>query len=76
MKLSDFKIGQTGKIKKIDLKGELKRKFMDMGILIGEEVTVKKIAPLGDPLEITVKNYQLSIRKAQAQQIEMETANS
>ena len=72
MKLSDLKIGQTGKIKKINLKGELKRKFMDMGILIGEKITVKKIAPLGDPLEITVKNYQLSIRIAQAQQIEME----
>jgi len=72
MKLAELQVGQKGKIKKINLSGALKRKFMDMGILKGELISVEKIAPLGDPMEIMVKSYRLSLRKAEAQYLEME----
>ncbi|HAR63395.1 MAG: hypothetical protein DKM50_08830 [Candidatus Margulisiibacteriota bacterium] len=72
MDLSKVKVGKTVIIKKINLKGTLKRKFMDMGILEGEMVTLEKIAPMGDPLEVTIKNYKLSLRKNEASLIEVE----
>ncbi len=72
MNLALLKPGQHGIIKKIGSVGPLKRRLMDMGILVGEKVTVIKIAPLGDPLEIKVKKYNLSLRKSEAREIAVE----
>jgi len=72
MKLSELKPGQKGKIVKLTVKGSLKRRLMDMGILPGEIVYVEKVAPLGDPVKILVKNYHLSLRKNEAENIEVE----
>lgn len=70
--LRDVKIGETGTIKKLHGEGAIKRRIMDMGITKGVKVTVRKVAPLGDPIEVTVRNYELSIRKADAELIEVE----
>ncbi|WP_305042138.1 FeoA family protein [Geoalkalibacter sp.] len=72
MNLAQLKPGEKGKITAIGAIGPLKRRLMDMGVLIGEEVKVVKIAPLGDPLEVTIKSYQLSLRKKEAQGIAVE----
>ena len=69
MNLASLQPGQTGKITKIGALGPLKRRLMDMGVLVGEVVRVEKIAPLGDPIEITVKAYKLSLRKREAEGI-------
>ena len=74
MNLAMLKPGEKGRISKIGGIGHMKRRLMDMGVLVGEEVKVEKVAPLGDPIEITVKNYNLSLRKKEAQGIELETA--
>lgn len=70
--LRQAKIGQTVRVKKLHGEGAVKRRIMDMGITKGVEVYIRKVAPLGDPIEITVRNYELSIRKADAQIIETE----
>ncbi|MGN0528659.1 MAG: ferrous iron transport protein A [Eubacterium sp.] len=72
MTLKEVKIGDTCHVKRINGEGALKRRIMDMGITKGVEVYVRKVAPLGDPIEVTVRNYELSIRKADAQLIEVE----
>lgn len=72
MNLSMLKPGESAKIVRIGSVGILKRRLMDMGIVIGEIVKIEKVAPLGDPIEITVKNYNLSIRKKEAKEIEVE----
>lgn len=72
MTLADLKPGQSGKILKIHLAGELKRRMMDMGVLAGTDVRVEKVAPLGDPIEVHIKSYQLSLRKGEAKEIEVE----
>jgi len=72
MNLAMLKPGEQAKIKKIGALGPLKRRLMDMGVLVGEKVKVEKIAPLGDPIEVTIKNYNLSFRKKEAQAIEVE----
>jgi len=72
MNLSMLKPGETGKIVKMGAIGPLKRRLMDMGILVGEVVKVEKIALLGDPIEVTIKNYNLSLRKKEAEAIEVE----
>jgi ferrous iron transport protein A len=72
MNLAMLKPGQTGKITKIGSLGSMKRRLMDMGVLVGEAVRVEKIAPLGDPIEITVKAYKLSLRKSEAEGISVE----
>lgn len=64
--------GQRAKIIKIGARGPMKRRLMDMGVLVGEVVRLEKVAPLGDPLEITVKSYKLSLRKSEAEGIEVE----
>ena len=74
MNLSMLKPGETGKIRDIEVRGSLKRRLMDMGGLIGEEVRVLKKAPLGDPIEVTIKNYNLSLRKKEAKVILVTTA--
>ena len=70
--LRDAKIGETVKVKKLTGEGAVKRRIMDMGITRGIEVYVRKVAPLGDPVEVTVRGYELSIRKADAEMIEIE----
>ena len=70
--LKDANIGDTVKVVKLHGEGAVRRRIMDMGITKGTEVTVRKVAPLGDPLDITVRGYQLSIRKADAEKIEIE----
>ncbi len=72
MTLKDAHIGQTVKVVKLLCTGPFKRRIMDMGITKGVEITVRKVAPLGDPLELTVRGYELSIRKAEAEAIEVE----
>ena len=70
--LKEAKCGQTVKVVKIHGEGAVKRRIMDMGITKGVEVSVRKVAPLGDPMELTVRGYELSLRKADAQMIEVE----
>ncbi|MCI8331313.1 MAG: ferrous iron transport protein A [Clostridiales bacterium] len=70
--LKQAKVGDTGSVVKIHGEGALKRRIMDMGITKGVTVYVRKVAPLGDPIEITVRGYELSIRKADAELIEIE----
>lgn len=70
--LKDAKIGQTVRVKKLTGEGAVKRRIMDMGITKGVEVYIRKVAPLGDPIEITVRGYELSLRKADAELIEIE----
>lgn len=72
MTLRDVQIGKTAKVVKIAGEGAVKRRIMDMGITKGVEVYVRKIAPLGDPVEITVRGYELSVRKADAEMIQVE----
>ena len=70
--LKDVKIGETTRVVRIHGEGALKRRIMDMGITRGVEIYVRKVAPLGDPIEITVRVYELSLRKADAKLIEVE----
>lgn len=70
--LRDAKIGQTVKVKKLSGEGATKRRIMDMGITKGVELYIRKVAPLGDPVEVTVRGYELSLRKADAEMIEVE----
>ena len=72
MKLKDAVIGQTVKVVKLECTGALKRRIMDMGITKGVEITIRKFAPFGDPIELTVRGYELSIRKSEAEAIEVE----
>ena len=69
--LKDVKIGETAVIEKLHGEGALKRRIMDMGLTKGTEVFVRKVAPLGDPMELTVRGYELSVRKADADLIEV-----
>ncbi len=70
--LNQVKVGETVKVTKIAGEGPIKRRIMDMGITKGVSIYVRKVAPLGDPVEITVRNYELSVRKADAAIIEVE----
>ncbi len=72
MTLKDVSVGSTVKVKKLSGEGPVKRRIMDMGITKGTEIYVRKVAPLGDPMELTVRGYELSVRKADAQMIEVE----
>ena len=68
--LREAKIGQTVTVKKLTGEGAIKRRIMDMGITKGVEIYVRRVAPLGDPVEVTVRGYELSLRKADAEMIE------
>ena len=70
--LRDVKIGETAKVVKLHGEGAVKRRIMDMGITRGVEIFVRKVAPLGDPIEVNVRNYELSLRKDDAEMIEVE----
>lgn len=74
MNLSMLKCGERARISKITVTGPLKRRLMDMGVIAGEEIGVEKVAPLGDPLEVTIKGYRLSLRKKEAEGIIIEVA--
>ena len=71
--LKEVAVGKTVKVKKLTGDGPVKRRIMDMGITKGVEVYVRKVAPLGDPIEVTVRGYELSLRKADAEMIEVES---
>ncbi len=68
--LKDAKVGDTVTVKKLNGEGAVKRRIMDMGITKGADIYVRKVAPLGDPVEVTVRGYELSLRKADAEMIE------
>ncbi len=70
--LRNVPVGSTAKVVKIHGEGAVKRRIMDMGITKGVEIYVRKVAPLGDPIEVTVRGYELSLRKADAESIEVE----
>ena len=70
--LKEIKCGETVRVIKISGEGAIKRRIMDMGIVKGVEIYVRKVAPLGDPVEVTVRGYELSLRKADAQMIAVE----
>lgn len=72
MTLREVKVGDTVKIVRVSGSGQVKRRVMDMGLTKGTEVSIRKIAPLGDPIELTVRGYELSIRKDEASAIEVE----
>ena len=72
MTLKEAKIGSSVKVDKLRGEGAIKRRIMDMGITKGVEIAVRKVAPLGDPIEITVRGYELSLRKADAEMIDVE----
>ncbi|HAJ27425.1 MAG TPA: iron transporter FeoA [Syntrophus sp. (in: bacteria)] len=72
MNLADLNPGQTGRVLKVSAVGPLKRRLMDMGIVPGAPAGMLKAAPLGDPIEITIKNYRLSLRRGEAEKIEVE----
>ncbi|MEG0371155.1 MAG: ferrous iron transport protein A [Clostridium sp.] len=72
MILKDMELGQEGIVKKINVIGPTKRRIMDMGITKGASISIRKVAPLGDPIEVTIRGYELSIRKTDAQYIEVE----
>ena len=70
--LKEVPIGETAKVVKLHGEGAIKRRIMDMGITRGTEIYIRKVAPLGDPIEVTVRGYELSLRKADADMIEIE----
>lgn len=70
--LRQVKVGETVTVVKLHGEGAVKRRIMDMGLTKGVEVYIRKVAPLGDPIEVTVRGYELSLRKADAEQIEVE----
>ena len=70
--LKDLKVGETAVVKRLHGEGPVKRRIMDMGLTKGVTVHLRKVAPLGDPMELTVRNYELSIRKADAEMVEVE----
>ncbi|MCI9438206.1 MAG: ferrous iron transport protein A [Lachnospiraceae bacterium] len=69
--LREAKVGDTARVVKLHGEGAVKRRIMDMGLTKGVEVQIRKVAPLGDPIEVTVRGYELSIRKADAEMIEV-----
>ena len=70
--LSDFQIGQKGIIRKVNGEGRIRRRLFDMGVTPGADVLLRKKAPLGDPIEVTIRGYELTLRKEEAQFVEME----
>ena len=70
--LNEFAIKETGVVKKVEAEGKIKRRLYDMGVTPGAEISLKKVAPLGDPIEVTIRGYELSLRKDEANKILME----
>lgn len=74
MNLAQLKIGESGRVARVGAAGALKRRLMDMGLLAGVSVKVERVAPLGDPLEVSLRGYQLSLRAREAAAVELEAA--
>lgn len=74
--LNDFKIGESGTIVKVGGEGRVRRRLFDMGLTPGAEVYLRKVAPMGDPMEITLRGYELSLRKDEAQWVELEVVDA
>ena len=74
MTLKEVKVGTTVRVTKINGEGAFKRRIMDMGITKGSEIFVRKVAPFGDPVEVTVRGYELSLRKSDAEFVDVQTA--
>ena len=72
MKLNELKPGQSARVSRVGGEGALRQYFLDMGVIPGTEVSMIKLAPMGDPMEVTVRGYELSVRKADAEMIEVE----
>lgn len=72
MTLKDIKVGNTVKVIRLNGEGPVKRRIMDMGITKGTDIMVRKVAPFGDPMELTVRGYELSLRKVDAEMVEVE----
>ena len=70
--LNEFKINEQGIVKKIEAEGKIKRRLFDMGVTPGTEIVLKKLAPLGDPIEVTIRGYELTLRKDEANKVLME----
>ncbi|CCY07516.1 putative uncharacterized protein [Coprobacillus sp. CAG:698] len=70
--LNTFIVGEQGKVKKIEAEGKIKRRLFDMGVTPGTEIVLKKLAPLGDPIEVTIRGYELTLRKDEANKVLME----
>ena len=75
-RLDEFKIGETGLIKKVEGEGRLRRRLCDMGVTPGATVFLRKKAPLGDPIEITIRGYELTLRKSEAQLVVLEVEDA
>ena len=75
-KLNEFSVGEKGVVLKIEGEGKIGRRLFDMGVTPGAEIYLRKLAPLGDPLEITVRGYELTLRKAEASCVCMEVKNA
>ena len=75
-KLDEFKIGETGLIKKVEGEGRLRRRLFDMGVTPGAKVYLRKKAPLGDPLEVTIRGYELTLRKDEAKLVVLEVEDA
>lgn len=71
-KLNDFIVGESGEVKEIKANGQLRRRLFDMGVTPGAKIILRKLAPLGDPIEVTIRGYELSLRKSEAENIIME----
>ena len=71
-KLSEFSVGESGKITAVTGEGRIRRRLFDMGVTPGAELTMRKKAPLGDPIEITIRGYELTLRKSEAEYVEVE----
>ncbi len=71
-KLNEFKVGESGVVVKIEGEGKVRRRLFDMGVTPGAEIYLRKLAPLGDPLEVTVRGYELTLRKTEASCVSME----
>lgn len=71
-RLDEFKVGETGRIIKVDGEGRLRRRLFDMGVTPGANVYLRKKAPLGDPIEVTIRGYELTLRKSEAKLVELE----
>ena len=75
-RLDEMKVGETGHVKKVRGEGRLRRRIFDMGVTPGVKVYLKRVAPLGDPLEITIRGYELSLRKTEAEFIDVEVEDA
>lgn len=75
-KLSEFAIGESGVIKAVGGEGRIRRRLFDMGVTPGAEVYLRKRAPLGDPIEVTLRNYELTLRKTEADNVTVEVQNA